>query len=149
MPYTPFTEIEVRQIFQMSEGDGGHTGRMHVNMSKQELWQRVADYSGSKLALRTSFLTFADTVKTALSILNDPRNDVDLERFRVSHKGSGKPYFELLDRPFAPPVNTHYGMGGSAKLFPCRLASMILSKRPGRPRDMNIVTFFGTMGPMI
>lgn len=153
MPLQPFTRDEIRLIFQLSEGPengGGHAGAQHVNMSKERLWQRVQAYKGPGLALRTSFLTFADQIEAAFQVLNDPRNDAALEDFRVNAKAGDRNHFDRLKNlPLATPIRTHYGIGGGAQVFPCSLVTLILHKNLSRPRGMHVVTFFGTMGPMV
>lgn len=149
MPFTPFSTSEIRMIFEMSEGDGGgHAGRYHVNMSKEALSERALAYRGGGLSLRTSFLTFADQIKAALDVLNDPANDARLEEFRINAKVSDPGHFELKNMHLPNPVRMHYAIGGGAQIFPCQYFTMILHKRPGRPRDTHVVTFFGTMGPL-
>lgn len=152
MPYQPFTREEIRLIFQLSEGPtggGGHAGAQHVNKSKEQLWQRVQSYQGAGLALRTSFLTFADQIEAAFEVLNDPRNDAALEDFRVNAKAGDRGHFDMKNLPLRTPVRMHYGIGGGAQLFPCSLVTLVLHKNLARPRGMHVVTFFGTMGPLV
>ena len=149
MPVTPYTRSEVRHILELSERIGGHAGARHVNMSKDELWERVQDYKGSGLALRTSFLTFADMIEALTGVLNDSANDAELERFRVDAKAGDRGHFELQHARLPRVFKMQYGLGGGASTYPCQSATLVLHKQPSIPRGMRVVTFFGTMGRMV
>jgi hypothetical protein len=157
MPNTHvFSENDVRAIFQHSEGvavaDGrriGHTGEKHVNASNRFLDQRMEDAkrnprTNGQIVSITSFLTFADAVTTGAMVLNSAEAEPILVDFYAS-----RPRFEpwVLKHVELPrPVVARYAMGGSAKTFPCRYATMVIDKNTGRPSQMHIRTFFPTMG---
>ena len=147
MPYQPFTPAEVRSILQMSEKMGGHAGERHVNPGKAYLADRQRAIKQSGLALRTSFLNFDDQVRTATAILNDPATQPEIDRFLLSAKEKDGAAFELKHVHLPTPVRMHYAIGDGAQLYPCQYFTLVLRKRKGPPRDMLIVTFFGTMGP--
>jgi hypothetical protein len=152
MPYQLFTHDEVHLIFKMSESRGGHAGARHVNLPSSQLWDRVEGIKRPGLALRTSFIKFDDQINAALQVLNDPRNDTELERFRVHAKASDKHHFEMRNLLIDDPIPMRYGIGGGAQVYPCNHFTLVLHKYEGPhppPRQMLIVTFYGTMGEMV
>jgi hypothetical protein len=145
MPYTPFTFAEVRLIFQLSERAGGHAGALHVDITNDDLWNRVRDYRGTGLSARTSFIRFDDQVAAALELLNAPANDAAFEQFRCEVKQGQRPHF-TMDHTLAVPVQMRYAIGGGTRTFPCRRVRLVLAKDHARPRAMHVVTCFGEMG---
>jgi hypothetical protein len=155
MPFQPFTYSDVQMIFRLSEGQApsqgaggvGHAGERHVSIANAGLAERLRDHQGGGLAGYTAFLSFDDQVKAALAVLNDKANDALLEEFRVETRPGQR--FEKLKNHFLPvPVRMRYAIGDSAKVFPCQYFTMVLRKDMARPRQMHIVTFYGTMGVM-
>jgi hypothetical protein len=154
MPYQPFTFGEVETIFRLSEGATpnigsggiGHAGARHVDISNSGLNTRLSNHSSGGLAAYSAFLTFRDQVNAALQILNLPENDPPLERFRQEVR-PGKPF--SIEQSWLPtPMVMRYATPGGAATFPCHYFTLFLRKDMSRPRDMHVVSFFGTMGPM-
>jgi len=154
MPYEPFSLKDVRAIFEASEGRGmivgkpnvGHSGERHVSITNARLADRVRDYKQDGLALRTAFIDFKSQVEAAFAVLNDPVNAPALEHF-FNRVRQNDPAYEMKNVWLTTPVKMRYGIGDGARTFPCHYFTLILRKEVSLPRQMHIVTFFGTMGP--
>jgi hypothetical protein len=154
MPYQPFTFGEVETIFRLSEGNApssgsggvGHAGARHVSISNSGLNTRLSNHSSGGLAAYTGFLSFRDQVGAALQILNLPENDPPLERFRQEIRAGDS--FSIKNGWLPTPTVMRYATPGGAATFPCHYFTLVLRKDMSRPRQMHVVSFFGTMGPM-
>jgi hypothetical protein len=159
MSVRSFTYDEVKMIFQLSENVGlsgkhiGHAGKKHVMIDKDSLGERQTfevlrlkkdNEKGAPLSLYTAFRTFHEQITAAVAILNHVNQQGKLAAFdRALGRGAE---LVITDAPLDYPTPMRYAIGGGGQVFPCRHFTLWGRKEFGRPHDLHIVSFFGTMG---
>ncbi len=159
MSVRSFTYDEVKMIFQLSENVGlsgkhnGHAGEMHVMIGNKALGKRQTsevvppkkvNQKGAPLSLYTAFRTFHEQITAAVAILNHVSQRDKLAAFDLA-PGRGAELV-ITDAPLDHPTPMRYAIGGGGQVFPCHHFTLWGRKEFGRPHDLHIVSFFGTMG---
>lgn len=162
--YYHFTRADAEAILRSSEGAAtshrgtgqrGHAGSRHLMLTNSELLARYAEMSeltwqngrrrGREYTLVTAFCTLPDMIDAAEQVLNAAQTQAALSDFFVNMpRGPGMR--AKIDFTSITTFRMRYAQGAEAvRTMPVHDLVMILDRTDGRPFELQVQTFYGTI----
>ena len=150
----------VEKIFRMSEGAVSpikgrvrgvvvdriaHAGERHTAITNEDLWKRQG--KNNEIEIFTAFLDFAQALRVAGKILNDPSVTPRLERLYYATEGKSGNAKDSGEEAITHDIGTlekvrYKGPGG---VLPTSQFTLVLHKKVGFPCNFMVYTFFPSL----